>query len=69
MNNVPLSGSETVDNIRIAVVLPAPSGPTIPEISPCLTDREKSTNAWLSPKDFDKFSEIINSDLGIRLFL
>src|SRR5688500_9176912 len=47
----PPVGSITPVNSRIVVVLPAPSGPTRPKISPCPTSKVRSVTARIAPND------------------
>ena len=46
----PASGASTPSTIRIAVVLPAPLGPTKPSIRPGATENVRSSSATTSPK-------------------
>src|SRR5512146_2344464 len=46
----PESGCRTPASMRSVVVLPAPSGPTRPKISPACTSNESRSTARRSPK-------------------
>ena len=50
MTMLPASGRITLANMRMAVVLPAPSGPTSPKISPGRTEKLKLSTAVIAPK-------------------
>jgi len=45
----PRSGSSTPSTTRIAVVFPAPFGPTKPNICPASTEKESPARAMVSP--------------------
>src|SRR5580765_3641927 len=47
---VPSSGASSPQMVRIVVVLPAPSGPMTPNISPASTLNETPSSAFVGPK-------------------
>ena len=62
---VPASGSNRVHRMRYSDVLPAPSGPIRPKISPRLTVKLMSSTAWKEPKAFTRCSTSMTLSLAV----
>ena len=55
--------------IRIVVVLPAPLGPSRPNMTPFGTENDRSSTARNLPKDLETFVSSMAIDMVVCLFL
>ena len=62
-----MSGAVIAMIMRIVVVLPAPFGPSSPNIDPRGTCRERSSTAWKRPNAFDTWDSSIAFSIAARI--